>query len=276
MSDENAAAVSAATEVTQPVETEAQQPQIETTDQTEGGEQEAPETEGPESKSAKRREQRKAREERLRTEAEENKARADAAEAELARLQKRLNAQPPSESQYADYQDYLAAKTAWEVRKMDAQERAEDIKETVTATQETDRKLTQERQALIQQHWTESFDAAVQVYADFEKVVTQPGLFPQGNPLADIIKTSERAGDVAYAVATDRRLHDALLTMSPVEQARAIGRIEASLHAPKPRTETQAPPPIAPVKGSGGAPTKDPAKMSYAEFKAYRDAGGKL
>jgi hypothetical protein len=60
-----------------------------------------------------------------------------------------------------------------------------------------------------------------------------------------------------------------------VEQARAIGRIEASLQAPKPRTETNAPDPISPVKGKVSA-TRDPNRMSYKDYVAYREAGGKI
>jgi hypothetical protein len=57
-----------------------------------------------------------------------------------------------------------------------------------------------------------------------------------------------------------------------VEAARAIGRIEATLNAPKPRTETQTPAPIAPVRGSARA-TPAPDAMSYEEYRAARMSG---
>ena len=76
-----------------------------------------------------------------------------------------------------------------------------------------------------------------------------------------------------YHLGQNRALAAQIAKLPLAEAARAIGRIEASLQAPKPRTETQAPNPIAPVRGSVGA-TRDPAKMSFAEFKAFRESGG--
>ena len=63
--------------------------------------------------------------------------------------------------------------------------------------------------------------------------------------------------------------------MNPVEAARAIGRIEASIALPKPRTETKAPDPINPVRGSAAA-SRNPDNMSYVEWVKWRENGGKI
>jgi hypothetical protein len=63
--------------------------------------------------------------------------------------------------------------------------------------------------------------------------------------------------------------------MSPLEQARALGRLEATLTAPTARTETTAPQPISPVKAKGTV-TKDPSKMSPQEWRKFREGGGTI
>ena len=59
--------------------------------------------------------------------------------------------------------------------------------------------------------------------------------------------------------------------MNPVQRAREIGRIEATLAAPKP--QSRAPDPISPVKSTVPV-SKDPARMTAAEYDAWRQAGG--
>ena len=59
--------------------------------------------------------------------------------------------------------------------------------------------------------------------------------------MTDLILTSDVGADVAYHLGQNRALAAQIAEMNPVEAARAIGRIEASIVAPKPRTETKAP-----------------------------------
>ena len=93
--------------------------------------------------------------------------------------------------------------------------------------------------------------------------------------MTDLILTSDVGADVAYHLGQNHALAAQIAAMNPVEAARAIGRIEAGIVQPKPRTETKAPDPISPVRGSAGA-ARDPEKMSYRDFVKFRENGGTL
>jgi len=242
-------------------------------------EQEAPEgVEGEDekkSRAAARRERRKAQEERVRQELETARGKAEVLERELSKYEQRLNSEPPKQESYSTFEEFIAARSAWEVRKADAQDRAGEIRENVDATRGQEQALTQQQREMLDEHWYASVSEAQERYADYEAVVAQKGLFPRGTALPDLIKMSDAPADLAYAVAKDRKLHDALLRMHPVEAARELGRIEATLTNARARTVTTAPPPVTPIKG-GSAAGKDPAKMTGAEYKQWRAAGGKI
>jgi hypothetical protein len=76
---------------------------------------------------------------------------------------------------------------------------------------------------------------------------------------------------VLHAIGSDPDLAEELAGMSPIQQARRIARLEATLDVPKPASKSNAPKPLEPVKGATGA-TKDPSLMSDAEFSAWRKA----
>ena len=224
------------------------------------------------SESAKRRERDKAHRERLRTERDE--ALAKAADADRRR-QAILNAgkaeQPPKEADFDDPIEFAVAKGIWgsdqSKRERDASAAGAEVKAAEDRAREIDGK---ERQVL-EQSWAVARDEAKTRYADFETVALS-GWEPSP-VMTDLILTSDVGPDVAYHLGQNRDLAAQIARMSAVEAARAIGRIEASLQLPKPRMSTNAPPPISPVRG-GASVTKDPAKMTLAEFSAWRSSGG--
>ena len=66
--------------------------------------------------------------------------------------------------------------------------------------------------------------------------------------------------------------------MSPVQAAHAMTRIEASIKAaqskqPQPQKITKAPAPITPTK-AGNVVSKDPEKMTQAEYEEWRKSQG--
>lgn len=241
----------------------------------------APETD--EATEEKRRESAKERRERdkaSRQKLRDELAAAQAKIAELTTAQSRIASeaqglQKPKEADFSDYAEYLAAVVDWKAE-VKAAERA---KETATAGADTAKqeaaRLQQAEAAMLEQNWQLQAQEAVTRYADFQEVVAQPGLFPKGSNLVAMVQSSDVAADLAYRLASDKALHDRILKAHPLDAAREIGRLEATIATPKPRTSTQAPAPISPVRGSGGV-TRDPAKMSPVEFAAYRAAGGKV
>ena len=95
---------------------------------------------------------------------------------------------------------------------------------------------------------------------------------PVSQAMAEVIIGLDAGPDVLYHLGKHRDQAARIAQLSPVQAAVEIGRIEAGLARPKPITSTNAPEPIKPVRGSG-APQKDPAKMSMAEYKKARAAG---
>lgn len=271
---------SAATETVAPdVMVEAQVTETETPTPTEG-QVETPPAEGdkPEEKSesAKRREREKAYRARLQTEHAE--AMAKAAEAEKRRvavIEAGKKEAAPKEADFPDPIEYAAAKAIWGAEQRLREREVNGAGEAVEAAKRQAEEINVRERELIAQSWNAQMEDARGRYADFDAVALSPQV-PITPELGMLIATSDQGADVAYYLGQNRALAAQIAGLSQVEAARAIGRIEATLQAPKPRTETQAPTPINPVRGGAGATAKDPAKMSYAEFKAYRDAGGKL
>lgn len=246
----------------------------ETAEQPADGEGESSDEGKPKRESAKeRRERDKAYKERLRSEAEQARAALEAAERRRAQIMEAGSRETePKESDFADYTEYVAAKAVWQHASQAAKRQADEAGSEAEQARQRAQAIQDQERALLAADWERQSAEAKGRYADFTQVVEAPGLFPKGNHLPDLIVGSENAADLAYAVAKDRALHDRLVGMHPWEAARELGRVEASLSAPKPRLETSAPEPITPVRPKASA-SVNPAKMPYADYVAARKAG---
>lgn len=244
------------------------------TPEVEQGEQpETPEQTAEKSRSKERREREKAQKERLRSEREAALEKAAAAEAKRARILDAGSAPAePQEKDFADYTEYVAAKAVWKHAKGLTEREASAISEEAQEAKRVAQELEEQERAIAFQAFDEARKDARARYSDYDAVVGQPGLFPKNTFLPDLVLHSDYPADVAYEIAKDRNLHDALLKAGPIQASRIIGRIEAQLSLPKPRTQTTAPPPVTPVK-AGAAPRPDPANMSYAEYVEARKSG---
>jgi hypothetical protein len=118
-------------------------------------------------------------------------------------------------------------------------------------------------------------------YADWTQVVETPTL-PITNTVIDIARQCDDPAAVMYYLGRNPVECATISRMTPVMAARAIGRIESQLTAqpaqpaaqsPPKKTISHAPPPIKPV-GSASIITKDPNKMSQAEYEEWRRTGG--
>lgn len=240
----------------------------------------------PETDEAKEERKREsAKERRERDKASRQKLRDDlaAAQAKIAEMEAantRISTETqgikrPVESEFSDYAEYLAAVVSWQSDLKSSEKEQKTVTATADAAKQEALRLQMAEADLLEKNWQSQAEEAATRYADFEKVVGQQGLFPKGSALVAMVQASDVAADLAYRLASDKALHDKLLRLHPVDAAREIGRLEATISTPKPRTSTKAPEPITPVRGTGGA-TRDPSKMSVAEFAAYRAAGGKV
>jgi len=95
-------------------------------------------------------------------------------------------------------------------------------------------------------------------YDDFEQVAYNPKL-PITAAMAEAIQESDVGPDVAYYLGSNPREADRISRLSPLSQAKEIGKIEAKIAtAPVLKKTTSAPPPIAPISGRGtGVPSYD-------------------
>lgn len=236
-----------------------------------------PEGEGEDEKTSaqKRREREKAQKLRLR---QERDAALAAADAEAKRRERILSAAketaPPKEKDYADPLEYVAAKAVWSAGQQLTDREVREIGEREAEARKFAQDKEKQEQDLINKTWSSQVSEAKTRYADFEEVALAESL-PVSRDMARLIQTSDAGPDVLYHLGRNPALAAEIAALPPYEAARAIGRLEATVTLPRPRTSTNAPEPIAPVRGAAGA-SKDPAKMSGPEYQAWRAAGGKL
>ena len=96
-------------------------------------------------------------------------------------------------------------------------------------------------------------------YDDFEQVAYNPKL-PVTETMAQTIQATENGPDVIYYLGSNPKEAERIARLSPLLQAREIGKIEAKLGANPPAKKTStAPAPIAPVtaRTSTGTPAYD-------------------
>ena len=210
---------------------------------------------------------------RLREDAAQARRELDAAKARQERITKAgESSAPPQEKDFDDYSDYVAAKAVWRYSQEDRSRQAEAVGSEVEEDKRKLQLIDQTEKRIVQENFAAQVANARTRYTDYDAVVTAPDV-PITDAVVEIVMQSDVGADVAYHIASNKALAAEISAMSPIEAARAIGRIEAQISAPKPRTTSTAPEPISPVKGTASA-TKDPAKMSMAEYKKWRASQG--
>ena len=114
------------------------------------------------------------------------------------------------------------------------------------------------QQSAVLESYQEREEQARDKYDDFEQVAYNPKL-PITNVMAETIQSSDIGPELAYYLGSNPKEADRISRMSPLSQAKEIGRIEAKLAAAPPvRKTTSAPAPISPVTArSAGATTLD-------------------
>ena len=280
MSDEVQASDLDAPEVVQSEVEQTEAP--EAVDSTQGQEKdppaegEAPEGEKPEeddkvSASKARRERKRAAVAKAKAEAEAAQKEVERLNAELDRLKSRQK-QPPKREDFQDYDDFMAAKTAHQALEMMGRDRIEDVEREAAETRRKAEEAKAIQQQQLRENWQAQVEEAKAKYADFEAVAYKA---PISDEFAATLLQSDMAADLAYYLGMNPDQAREISAMGPKEQAGAMRMLErfVSVQPPRPRTQTQAPDPITPVtpKASAG---KDPAKMTQAEFNAWRAAGG--
>jgi hypothetical protein len=114
------------------------------------------------------------------------------------------------------------------------------------------------QQSQVLESYQEREEAARDKYDDFEQVAYNPKL-PITNVMAETIQSSDIGPELAYYLGSNPKDAERISRMSPLAQAKEIGKIEAKLAAEPPvKRTTSAPAPISPVSArSTGAPALD-------------------
>jgi hypothetical protein len=114
------------------------------------------------------------------------------------------------------------------------------------------------QQSQVLESYQDLEEAAMAKYDDFEQVAYNPKL-PITNVMAETIQSSEIGPELAYYLGTNPKEAERISRMTPLGQAKEIGKIEAKLvSAPPVKKTTSAPAPISPVTArSSGAPAYD-------------------
>ncbi|MCK9513669.1 MAG: hypothetical protein M0R28_20930 [Pigmentiphaga sp.] len=160
---------------------------------------------------------------------------------------------------------------------------------------ELDRQEREQAQAVQQQQaaatkFQQRVEEGSKKYEDFyEKVVigAEKVEWPLSPELGSLIVESDVGADIAYHLATNPDEAAQVFALSPLEQARYFGRIEAKFSAEQsaapgedakdetaPAKTPKAPPPVAPARGSGGRSKISANTDDFASFEAVANQGG--
>ena len=120
-----------------------------------------------------------------------------------------------------------------------------------------EREVQKQRSEYVEAYHDREEDARGK-YDDFEQVAYNPNLRIT-TVMAETIQTSDVGPDVAYYLGSNPKEADRISRLSPILQAKEIGKIEATLVSNPPvKKSSSAPTPISPVTArSSGAPAFD-------------------
>ena len=175
----------------------------------------------------------------------------------------------------SEQQTLKAAPTA----SADQYESTEDYAQAL-ALQKAEELIAKREAAKQQSQVLESYqnleEAARDKYDDFEQVAYNPKL-PITNVMAETIQSSDIGPELAYYLGSNPKDAERISRMTPLGQAKEIGKIEAKLAAEPPvKKTTSAPAPISPVTArSSGSPaidTTDPRSIKTMTASQWIEA----
>ena len=173
----------------------------------------------------------------------------------------------PKEADFnGDYFAFTEAKTAYTAAKA-AREAAEIVfksREDAAAAQRT-----AEDQRRITADHLERVEAAKEVITDFDAVMEGMKGVNVTDSLIGLIKASENSAVISYKLANDPELLKRIDRMTPLQQAKEIGRLEVSEKLPERKTVTKADPPLTKSKGSAPAAKSQEQQLSSWLDKKY-------
>lgn len=167
----------------------------------------------------------------------------------------------PTVDQYKTYEEYVGALADYKAE--------QKFREWENRQKQAEAQKAKAEQQTTFQKRAEEFRLA---HPDFDEIVFSDET-PISEVMAEAISISDKGPQVAYHLGLNReearRIFD-LSLRNPVAAGLEIGRIEARLSLPQPRTTTKAPPPIQPLSAGGGTLSPDPDNMTTDEWVQWR------
>lgn len=160
--------------------------------------------------------------------------------AQQAEQPRASSTEAPRPDQFNTAEDYIEAVADWK------------------AEQKITQREQQKRQNEVKTSYAEREESAREKYSDFQDVVYSDDLAISRVMMEAIIE-SDLGPEVAYHLGKNPREAERISGLSPVAQAREIGKIEASLASKSPdmKKPSSAPEPIKPVGTRASNPTYD-------------------
>jgi len=185
----------------------------------------------------------------------------------------------PVKAEFESYEDYVEAKSKWDIREALLDERKKEKAKEPEKKEDPD-----------EEH-EEIFKAGREAYEDFEEIVRNPKLELSETMFLAALE-SDSTHEILYHLGKNPEESARIFALSPVQQAREIGKLEMALAKEEPPTQeekepekvvdlseqrkpeepkktTEAPPPIESVHGKS-VTKKDPGKMSNEEYREHR------
>ena len=163
----------------------------------------------------------------------------------------------PQENEFnGDYLAYDRALTIYELDKRQALREA-----SKEASQSANEKaVLNRRRAEDHNDRVENFRVSVK---DFDTIMEKGGQMKASPVVEDLILDSSKSAHLIYHLAKNPNELNTLNRMSEREAAREIGRIEAKLALPQPKTKSAAPKPIVTPKGASPGRTQEQRLDAY-------------
>lgn len=164
----------------------------------------------------------------------------------------------PKPEDFEDYGGYVRALAKFEAKAL--------VRAELAASE------TQRQEAAQVTTWKQRVEAAKVKLPDFDQAMST-STAPMSKTMAQVIRESEQGPEVAYHLTQHPEVAARIAALQPLAAARELGKIEASLSAPKeapqPKRITSAPVPPTTI-GSGRSTVGDPGKMSQADYMEWR------
>jgi hypothetical protein len=191
---------------------------------------------------------------------------ADDADAIRREVDKRVGA-PPKQEDFSDVFAFEREATAYLADRRAVEREVKREAEHAQASRETAR-----REAGAD--YRESIEAFFKEVPDAREVIAKGGDIPTTPHVEELIIGSTDAARLTYHLCKNPALVRELNALSPIDAARRVGQIEASLARPPQTRTTRAPAPVTSPKG-GAAPKPSPESAeSMDDYVAARRAQG--